>query len=77
MISREELLSMLEKQGYEIIIEKKENTKYVKFNGKYSKEPYIVPHQYSDEFSDYDIKLHLVFDLFEWTGMKIQYTLTY
>lgn len=77
MMSNKELLSMLEKHGYEIIIEKKENTKYVKFNGKYSKEPYIVSHQYSDEFSDYDIKLHLVFDLLKWTGMKIQYTLTH
>lgn len=69
-VSKARVLTMLYEKGYEIIIEQRNNIKYVSFNGKYSKEQYKVQHQYSTDWSDEQIRFDVVFDLLKWTGLR-------
>lgn len=76
-ITKEELLDLLYQRGYSIDIEVKNNSKYITFNGKHTKEPYKNTHIYSLEWTDEQIKRDVVYQLLRWTGLKIKYTLDY
>lgn len=76
-ISKIELLYLLETRGYEIRIELINDSKFVTFYHRHAVQPYKVNHSYSTDFTDEEIKLDLVWDLLEWTGLRIGYTLEY
>ena len=75
--AEEALLDMLHSRGYTIVIELKDNSKYVTFKGKYSAESYTNPTCYSTKFTDHEIKLDCVYKLLQWTGLRVISTLDY
>jgi hypothetical protein len=54
-VSNSKLYSMLVARGYEVIITKHNDSKFVSFQGKYVK-PYDLTFSYSLGWSEYEIK---------------------
>ena len=76
-MNRQKILYDIENLGYTISIKKIDETNNITFNGKYSKEHYILPRSYSTEYTNQEIKEDCVFDLMEWAGLHYESRLTY
>ena len=78
-ISNSELYYMLVEKGYSIHIKEENNSKVIRFNGKYatkeSKEK--VQAWYSIEWTDEEIKRDIARKLLSWSGLKIKTVLDY
>lgn len=75
-ISKEELLALLYQRGYKIVIDRTDSHSTVTLSGEFSK-PLTLAHSYSLEWTDNEIRRDTVYDLLNWTGLKVQYTLDY
>lgn len=78
-ISNSELYFMLIKKGYSIDITKENNSKVIRFNGKYATKESNekVQAMYSSEWSDEEIKRDMAMKLLTWSGLKIKTVLDY
>lgn len=63
--------------GYDINIFHEGDTKFVEFNGKFTKEPYRLRHSYSDEISDQHIREDCAYRLMRWAGLVYETRMTY
>ena len=73
------LYSMLVDRGYSINITKENNSKVIRFNGKYAtKESNEKIHAwYSSAWTDDEIKRDVVRKLLTWSGLKLKIALDY
>lgn len=74
-MEKDEILNNLYNKGYKILIEVKDNSKFVTFTSHIALEPLICSHCYSMEWSNEEIKRDVVYDLLQWSGLKIKLTL--
>ena len=78
-ISNSELYYMLVEKGYSIHIKEENNSKIIRFNGKYatkeSKEK--IQAWYSKDWTDEEIKRDIARKLLAWSGLKIKTVLDY
>ena len=78
-MSNSSLYYMLVERGYSIDITKENNSKVIRFNGKYAtKEPNEKIHAwYSSEWTDEEIKRDIAGKLLTWSGLKLKTVLDY
>ena len=76
-MNKQKILYDIENLGYTISIKKIDKINHITFNGQCSKEQYILPHSYSNEYTNQEIKEDCVFDLMEWAGLHYESRLTY
>ena len=73
------LYSMLVDRGYSINITKENNSKVIRFNGKYATKESNEKIQawYSKDWTDDEIKRDIAKKLLTWSGLKLKYVLDY
>ena len=73
------LYSMLVDRGYSINITKENNSKVIRFNGKYATKESNEKIQawYSSEWTDDEIKRDVAGKLLTWSGLKLKTVLDY
>ena len=73
------LYSMLVEKGYSINITEENNSKVIRFNGKYATKESNEKIQawYSKEWTDDEIKRDAAVKLLNWSGLKIKTVLDY
>ena len=78
-ISNSDLYYMLVERGYSIHIKEENNSKVIRFNGKYATKESSEKIQawYSKDWTDEEIKHDLVYKLLSWSGLKIKTVLDY
>ena len=78
-ISNSELYYMLVEKGYSINITEENNSKVIRFNGKYSTKESNEKIQawYSSEWTDDEIKRDIAGKLLAWSGLKLKSVLDY
>ena len=78
-MSNSELYYMLVKKGYNIKITEENNSKVIRFNGKYSTKESSEKIQawYSKDWTDDEIKRDIAGKLLTWSGLKIKTVLDY
>lgn len=74
-MTREDLLNALYERDYKIVIEVKNNSKFVKFTHSHAVKAYEEAHCYYKEWTDEEIRKDVVYDLLRWSGLKITWTL--
>ena len=79
IISNSELYFMLIEKGYSIDITKENNSKVIRFNGKYATKESEEKIQawYSSAWTDDEIKRDVVRKLLTWSGLKLKIDLDY
>ena len=79
IISNSELYFMLIEKGYSIDITKENNSKVIRFNGKYATKESEEKIQawYSSAWTDDEIKRDVVRKLLTWSGLKLKIALDY
>ena len=79
IISNSELYFMLVEKGYSIDITKENNSKVIRFNGKYATKESEEKIQawYSSAWTDDEIKRDVVRKLLTWSGLKLKIALDY
>ena len=79
IISNSELYFMLVEKGYSIDITKENNSKVIRFNGKYATKESEEKIQawYSSAWTDDEIKRDVVRKLLTWSGLKLKIDLDY
>ena len=78
-ISNSSLYNMLLEKGYSIDITKENNSKVVRFNGKYATKESNEKIQawYSTEWTDNEIRRDAAVKLLTWSGLKLKTVLDY
>ena len=78
-ISNSDLYYMLVERGYSIHIKEENNSKVIRFNGKYATKESSEKIQawYSKDWTDEEIKRDIVGKLLTWSGLKIKTVLDY
>lgn len=78
-ISNSELYYMLVEKGYSIHIKEENNSKVIRFNGKYATKESSEKIQawYSKDWTDEEIKRDMAGKLLAWSGLKIKTVLDY
>ena len=78
-ISNSELYYMLLEKGYSINITEENNSKVIRFNGKYSTKESNEKIQawYRSEWTDDEIKRDIAGKLLAWSGLKLKSVLDY
>lgn len=78
-ISNSELYYMLVEKGYSINITEENNSKVIRFNGKYSTKESNEKIQawYRSEWTDDEIKRDIAGKLLAWSGLKLKSVLDY
>ena len=78
-ISNSELYYMLVEKGYSINITEENNSKVIRFNGKYSTKESNEKIQawYRSEWTDDEIKRDIAGKLLAWSGLKLKTVLEY
>ena len=78
-MSNSSLYSMLVDRGYSINITKENNSKVIRFNGKYATKESNEKTQawYSTEWTDDEIKRDIAGKLLTWSGLKLKTVLDY
>ncbi len=79
IISNSGLYYMLSEKGYSINITEENNSKAVRFNGKYATKESNEKVQawYSSEWTDDEIKRYMAVRLLTWSGLKLKTVLDY
>ena len=79
IISNSELYFMLIEKGYSIDITKENNSKVIRFNGKYATKESNEKIQawYSSAWTDDEIKRDVARKLLTWSGLKLKIALDY
>ena len=79
IISNSELYFMLVEKGYSIDITKENNSKVIRFNGKYATKESEEKIQawYSSDWTDDEIKRDIARKLLTWSGLKLKTVLDY
>ena len=79
IISNSELYFMLVEKGYSIDITKENNSKVIRFNGKYATKESNEKIQawYSSDWTDDEIKRDIAKKLLTWSGLKLKTVLDY
>ena len=79
IISNSELYFMLIEKGYSIDITKENNSKVIRFNGKYATKESEEKIQawYSSAWTDDEIKRDVTRKLLTWSGLKLKIALDY
>ena len=78
-ISNSDLYYMLVEKGYSIHIKEENNSKVIRFNGKYATKESNEKIQawYSTEWTDNEIRRDMAGKLLTWSGLKIKTVLDY
>ena len=78
-MSNSELYYMLVERGYSINITEENNSKIIRFNGKYATKESNEKIQawYSSEWTDDEIKRYMAVRLLTWSGLKLKTVLDY
>ena len=78
-ISNSDLYYMLVERGYSIHIKEENNSKVIRFNGKYATKESSEKIQawYSKDWTDEEIKRDMAGKLLTWSGLKIKTVLDY
>ena len=78
-ISNSDLYYMLVERGYSIHIKEENNSKVIRFNGKYATKESSEKIQawYSKDWTDEEIKRDIVGKLLTWSGLKLKTVLDY
>ena len=78
-MSNSELYYMLVERGYKIDITEENNSKVIRFNGKYATKESNEKIQawYSSEWTDDEIKRDIAGKLLTWSGLKLKIALDY
>lgn len=78
-MSNSELYYMLVEKGYNIKITEENNSKVIRFNGKYSTKESGEKIQawYSKDWTDEEIKRDIARKLLTWSGLKLKTVLDY
>ena len=78
-ISNSQLYYMLVERGYTVDIKEEDNSKVVRFNGKYATKESNEKIQawYSLEWSNEEIKKDIATKLLKWSGLKLKTALDY
>ena len=78
-MSNSELYYMLVEKGYNIKITEENNSKVIRFNGKYSTKESNEKIQawYSSEWKDDEIKRDIAVKLLAWSALKLKTVLDY
>ena len=78
-MSNSELYYMLVERGYKIDIIKENNSKVIRFNGKYATKESNerVQAWYSKDWTDDEIKRDIAKKLLTWSGLKLKTVLDY
>ena len=78
-ISNSELYYMLVEKGYSINITEENNSKVIRFNGKYATKESNEKVQawYRSEWTDDEIKRDIAGKLLAWSGLKLKSVLDY
>ena len=79
IISNSELYYMLVEKGYKIDITEENNSKVIRFNGKYATKESNEKIQawYSSAWKDDEIKRDIAGKLLTWSGLKLKTVLDY
>ena len=79
IISNSELYFMLVEKGYSINITEENNSKVIRFNGKYATKESNEKIQawYSSDWTDDEIKRDIAKKLLTWSGLKLKTVLDY
>ena len=79
IVSNSELYFMLVEKGYSINITKENNSKVIRFNGKYATKESNEKIQawYSKDWTDDEIKRDVAGKLLRWSGLKLKSVLDY
>ena len=79
LMSNSELYFMLIEKGYSIDITKENNSKVIRFNGKYATKESEEKIQawYSSAWTDDEIKRDIAKKLLTWSGLKLKSVLDY
>ena len=78
-MSNSGLYYMLAEKGYTINITEENNSKVIRFNGKYATKESNEKIQawYSKDWTDDEIKRDIAKKLLTWSGLKLKYVLDY
>lgn len=78
-ISNSDLYYMLVERGYSIHIKEENNSKVIRFNGKYATKESNEKIQawYSPDWTDDEIKRYMAVKLLTWSGLKLKTVLDY
>ena len=78
-ISNSDLYYMLVERGYSIHIKEENNSKVIRFNGKYTTKESSEKIQtwYSKDWTDEEIKRDIAGKLLTWSGLKLKTVLDY
>ncbi len=78
-MSNSELYYMLVEKGYKIDIKEENNSKVIRFNGKYATKESSEKIQawYSKDWTDEEIKRDIAGKLLTWSGLKLKTVLDY
>ena len=78
-ISNSDLYYMLVERGYSIHIKEENNSKVIRFNGKYATKESNEKIQawYTTEWTDEEIKRDIAGKLLTWSGLKLKTVLDY
>ena len=78
-ISNSDLYYMLVERGYSIHIKEENNSKVIRFNGKYATKESNEKIQalYSSEWTDDEIKRDIAVKLLAWSALKLKTVLDY
>ena len=78
-MSNSDLYYMLVEKGYSIHITKENNSKVIRFNGKYATKESNEKVQawYNKNWTDEEIKIDMAGKLLAWSGLKIKTVLDY
>ncbi len=78
-ISNSDLYCMLVEKGYSIHIKEENNSKVIRFNGKYATKESNEKVQawYNSSWTDEEIKRDIALKLLTWSGLKIKTVLDY
>ena len=78
-MSNSELYYMLVEKGYSIDIKEENNSKVIRFNGKYATKESNEKIQawYSKDWTDDEIKRDIAGKLLNWSGLKLKTVLDY
>ena len=78
-ISNSDLYYMLVERGYSIHIKEENNSKVIRFNGKYATKESNEKIQawYSKDLTDDEIKRDVAVKLLTWSGLKLKTVLDY
>lgn len=78
-MSNSDLYYMLVERGYSIHIKEENNSKVIRFNGKYATKESSEKIQawYSSDWTDEEIKRDIAGKLLTWSGLKLKTVLDY